>query len=263
MNHNCKRRGTGCSPDRAYSFVRTLSDGALIFLGRTEKLQSLRLRIPTTINHPAKPPTVACAWAKCLLKLATKLPPLAWPDEIANSSKCPSKQTAVTEKYKRFLNIALCPLLTTFHRRWKLRLVLLVVEVEGDLLPGCGWTLLTASLTASQAYRPQNLSHSTHSEQALRAWEPHVIQNILMSMLNTRGHVLLEGFCMLPSLLPLALIGHRGSNRETVWSWEPLSWLDSKMSPRVSNPALINSVPSSLWQKWLSCVRVCVCVCVE
>ncbi len=104
-----------------------------------------------------------------------------------------------------------------------MRLVLLVVEVEGDLLPGWGWTPLTASLTASQAYRLHNLSYSKHSEQVLRAWKPHVIENIRMSVLNTRGHVPFDGFCMLPSPLLLALIGHLGSNRETVWSWEPLS----------------------------------------
>lgn len=83
-------------------------------------------------------------------------------------------------------------------------------------MPGCGWTPLTVSLTASQAYRLHNLSYSTQPE-------PHVMQNMLMSMLNTRGHVLCDGFYMAPSLLLLALIGLLGSNRETVRSWEPLS----------------------------------------
>lgn len=50
---------------------------------------------------------MACAGAKCLLKLASELPPSAWPDETADSSNCLGKQTAVTEKYKRFLKIAL------------------------------------------------------------------------------------------------------------------------------------------------------------
>ena len=82
-----------------------------------------------------------------------------------------------------------------------------MAEGEGDLLPGCGWTPLTASLTASRAYRHRhNLSYSTQSRPVLK---PHVIQNMLMSMLNTRGHVLFDGFCMAPSRLLLAVIGQQ------------------------------------------------------
>lgn len=175
-------------------------------------------------------PTMACTGAKCLLKLASKLPPAAGPDDTANSQNRLGKQTAGTQKYKRFLKIASYPPLTTFHRRWKLKLVWLAAKVEGDLLPGCGWTRRArpTGYTASAAARKPGQTGA----EGLKA--PHVIQNMLMSTLNTLCRVVFGWIRVCCCSLQEADAAATG--RE--WSWEPRSWLDSKMSPCVSNQPL-------------------------
>lgn len=117
--------------------------------------------------------------------------------------------------------------------RWKLRLVWQVAAGEGNLLPGCGWTQLTASIAASQAYRRPELRCITRS-------------NTKQANVNAE-HTLSCAFCGIlhgsqsaaaHSDGPVWL--QRKRRRRKRWWWikgrrygpgNPPSWLDRKMSP--------------------------------
>lgn len=95
-----------------------------------------------------------------------------------------------------------------------------MAEVEGDLLPGCGWTPLTANRAYRAAQPGLQDTGRPDSEQA-----PCDTGHANVNAKHTWSCAVffLDGFCMAPSLLLLTLIGQLGSDRETVWSWELLS----------------------------------------
>lgn len=121
--------------------------------------------------------------------LTSELPLSAVHSETSNGSNC--QQIPRHKNIKDFYKYLSAPLLmTTFFRRWKLELVWREAKVEEDLF-ACERLAITSATTqwtlGLQATKLQ--LRCAIRAKLCRVSNPHVIQNMLTSTLNTHGHV--------------------------------------------------------------------------